>query len=184
MKNKPSDKTALEDFKNSHVFIMTRTSEDGNIGLTIQTDTNAKDQDELHELYHVTFYDVALNLGEWFNATQYQMILNVITPALASVFFSEFPERCQELISDYYEQEPNKKIIASLKKRPDTTSIVQYILVDYFKQFAKIKKQRGLDNALTEMGEFFQDMEYLFYKLPACYCFILGDLVQLWKKKK
>lgn len=135
---------------------------------------------ELEELYHSSFFEIAMNSRSQFNVSQYEIILNSLTPILSLKFYQQNPQKALELLNQYKKIKQDE--IEFIEKMPDKESCLDHVFKYYFKQFQVDKKEKGFDEALDKNQDFYFLCEDLFRSLPASFVFSLINIMECLKK--
>jgi len=135
---------------------------------------------ELEELYTSSFFEIAMNSRSQFSPSQYEIILNSLTPILSLKFYQRNPQKALELLNQYKKIKQDE--IEFIDKMPDKESSLNHVFKYYFKQFQVDKKEKGFGNALDINKDFYFLCEDLFYSLPASFVFALINIMECLKK--
>lgn len=177
--SKDKKEPTLKQFSDNKVFVMTRPSE-GEDHLSIATEDFTKMEGDLAELYHVVYFDYLLNLGEDLTVKQHKILLAQLTPALAYQFFLTNPEKAHGIVHSSLAQLKAQKVDTSfITKMPDEVSMLDYIIKHNLNNFLTEVDEMDIDEAMEENEEFLDDLEHLFFTLPAAFCFGIVEAVSL-----
>jgi hypothetical protein len=170
-------------FSDNKVFVMTRPAE-GEDHLSIATEEFNKLEGDLAELYHAVYFDYLLNLGGELTIKQHKLLLAQMTAPLAYQFFLTNSEKAHGIVQSSLAQLKAQKVDTDfITKMPDEVSILDYILKHNLYNFLS-DLEDDPDTALAEHEEFLDDLEHLFFTLPAAFCFGMVEAVSLITKSK
>lgn len=171
-------------FIDSKVFVMTR-PEKGEPYLSITTEEIAKEESKLTEIFNTVFFDYVLNLGNQLTIAQHKVLLAALTAPLSYQFVITHGNKANQIIETSLQELKTQGLeVDFLLNMPDEVSVLDYIIRHNLSVFLNDIKKLGLDQSLKKHQGFYQDLEQLFFSLPACFCFGIIDMIKLLTKKR
>lgn len=131
----------------------------------------------VNDLYHSSFFEIAMNSINKIKKEKYDIFLNYLSPILSLKFYESNKEKSLQLINQYIEVKIEEA--EYVKNMPDEASKLDHVFRYYFKQFQIDKEIYGYEEALDKNQDFYFLCESLYMSLPCSFVFSLINLKEI-----
>jgi len=134
----------------------------------------------MEELYHSSYFEIGMNASSKIDKDKYDLVINLLSPALSSKFYQTQPKKAEALVEQYKKIKPDE--LEFFTNMPDKESSLDHVFKYYFKQFQLDRQKFGFEEALDKHQDFYFLCEEIYRELPASYVFSLINTMELLRK--